>query len=592
MPTLAALRTAAAEQAEVLESQFIGTEHLFLAWLIHARGPIADAISAAGLTPDAFREVLAKKRKGRSRGRPPTGAEGDLSSHARRVIDLATEQAGAAGREEPSTEDLILAMIHQPRGAIARALTEFEIKPSRLKALATGRPTARQSRPAKREQQEPPQQKPARKSAQKSNQGRTQQDDSKATSESRSSRSGNDSRQRSDRATSTTPEATPTRAGESGPGSLPDGPATEAQRSALPLDIDSGRRFSWLSILYLAIPVAVWLHLTHMAPLWVLTASCLAVLPLAGLMGTATEQLAERTGPTVGGLLNATFGNAAELIIGIAALNAGLVDLVKASITGSILGNLLLILGLSLVAGGTRSHLLRFNRTTAGMSAAMLALAVAGLTFPTLFHATHPAEVLPVELHLSELVAVILLLTYLFSLYFVLKTHRPLFGGGRNTDGDHHGSWSVGRAVVLLALATIGVAVMSEILVHAVEPVSQSFGVSQVFLGLIIIPIIGNAAEHGTAVLAARRGNTDLALQIALGSSTQIALLVAPILIFVGALLAVPGMNLVFRPFEVVGLAIAVVTAAMITLDGESHWFEGVQLLALYAMVAVAVWFL
>jgi Ca2+:H+ antiporter len=309
-------------------------------------------------------------------------------------------------------------------------------------------------------------------------------------------------------------------------------------------------------------------------------------------MGEATEQLAERTGPTLGGLLNATFGNAAELIIAIAALRAGLVDLVKASIAGSILGNLLLILGLALMAGGSRAPMLRFNRTNAGMSSAMLALAVAGLIFPTLFHGTNPTGAALAELQMSEVVAGILIATYLGSLFFVLRTHRPLFGGGALAAHDLAGTWSVPRAIGLLTAATVGVAVMSEILVHAVEPVSASFGISQTFMGLILVPVIGNAAEHGTAVLAARRGHTDLAFQIALGSSTQIALLIAPVLVFVGAVMMVPGMNLVFTPFEVIGLSIAVITSAIITLDGESHWFEGLQLLALYAMLAAAAWFI
>jgi Ca2+:H+ antiporter len=224
----------------------------------------------------------------------------------------------------------------------------------------------------------------------------------------------------------------------------------------------------------------------------------------------------------------------------------------------------------------------------------MLALAVAGLVFPTLFHASAPeaAAAAAIELQMSEVVAGILIATYLGSLFFVLRTHRPLFGGGAMDGHDLTGTWSVPKAIGLLTVATIGVAVMSEILVHAVEPVSASFGVSQTFLGLILVPIIGNAAEHGTAVVAARRGHTDLALQIALGSSTQIALLVAPVLVFVGAFMAVPGMNLVFSPFEVIGLSIAVITSAIITLDGESHWFEGLQLLALYAMLATAAWFI
>ncbi len=274
------------------------------------------------------------------------------------------------------------------------------------------------------------------------------------------------------------------------------------------------------------------------------------------------------------------------------ALRAGLVDLVKASITGSILGNLLLILGLSLVAGGTRKSLVRFNRTSAGMSAAMLALAVAAMIFPTLFHLTHPGELTATELRFSEVVSIVLIVTYLLSLLFVLRTHKPLFGGGRSEDVHLSGVWPVWKGLAFLLLATVGIAVMSEILVHAVVPMTASLGVSQVFLGLIVIPIIGNAAEHGTAVVAARRGHTDLAFQIALGSSTQIALLVAPVLVFIGAVLGYPGMNLVFPSFEVIGLAVAVIVSAIITLDGESHWFEGAQLLALYAILATAAWFI
>jgi Ca2+:H+ antiporter len=292
----------------------------------------------------------------------------------------------------------------------------------------------------------------------------------------------------------------------------------------------------------------------------------------------------------IGGLLNATFGNAAELIIAIVALRAGLVELVKASITGSILGNLLLILGLALVVGGANRAQLRFNRTSAGMSAGMLALSVVALGFPALFHSMHPeaAARLP-ELRMSEAVAAVLIVTYGCSLLFTLRTHRTLFGGEPHPmDGT---VWSVGKAILILALATVGVAMESELLVHATAEATAALGLSEVFLGLIIIPIIGNAAEHAAAVMLSRRGQIELGLQIALGSSTQIALLVAPLLVFAGLLLG-QDMNLVFRPFEVLALGLATAVAAIITLDGESHWFEGVQLLAVYAIVAVGAFFL
>ena len=351
------------------------------------------------------------------------------------------------------------------------------------------------------------------------------------------------------------------------------------------------RPIPWRALLLLAVPVSIVLgYVLHAPAVWVFATACVGVLPLAGYMGEATEHLAHRTGPTIGGLLNATFGNAAELIIALVALRAGLVELVKASITGSILGNLLLIMGLAVIAAGASRPEIRFNRTGAGMSAGMLALAVGALAFPAVFHAVHPeAAARASELRLSEGVALILVLTYGCSLLFTLKTHRYLLGGEAHPmDGP---VWSPGKALAVLGAATIGVAVESELLVHAATEASEALGLSDIFLGLIVIPVIGNAAEHAAAVVLARKGQIDLGLQIALGSSTQVALLVAPLLVFAGVLMG-QDMNLVFRPFEVLALGMATVVAAIITLDGESHWFEGVQLLALYAMVAIAAFFL
>jgi Ca2+:H+ antiporter len=353
-----------------------------------------------------------------------------------------------------------------------------------------------------------------------------------------------------------------------------------------------GRRAVPVRLLLLgALPISLVLdRVVHAPALAVFVTACLGVLPLAAYMGEATEHLAHRTGPMIGGLLNATFGNAAELIISIVALQAGLVGLVKASITGSILGNLLLILGISLLAGGITRSELRFNRTSAGMSAGMLALAVVALVLPALFHALHPESAARLsELRMSELVAVILLVTYGLSLLFTLKTHRCLFWS--ETQPLEGLPWGVRKATLILALATVGIAIESELLVHAATEATRTLGLTQTFLGLIIIPIIGNAAEHATAVVVARKGKMDLALQIALGSSTQVALLVAPILVFAGVLLG-RDMNLVFTPFEVMALGLATLVTAIITLDGESHWFEGVQLLAVYGMVAVGAFFL
>ena len=347
----------------------------------------------------------------------------------------------------------------------------------------------------------------------------------------------------------------------------------------------------WRLLLLAAVPVSMLLgYVLHAPAVWVFLTACLGVLPLAGFMGDATEHLAHRTGPTVGGLLNATFGNAAELIIALMALRAGLVELVKASITGSILGNLLLIMGLAIIAGGAGRSELKFNRTNAGMSASMLALAVVALAFPALYHAVHPeAAARAAELRMSEAVALILILTYGCSLLFTLRTHRALFGGEAHPLDVP--VWSTRKAVLVLAAATVGVAVESELLVHAATAATETLRLSPMFLGLIIIPIIGNAAEHAAAVVLSRKGQIDLGLQIALGSSTQVALLVAPMLVFASVLMG-RSMNLVFTPFEVLALGMATGVVAIITLDGESHWFEGVQLLAVYLLVAVGAFFL
>ena len=355
---------------------------------------------------------------------------------------------------------------------------------------------------------------------------------------------------------------------------------------------------NWRNVLLLAVPASIVLQYLH-APAWVLfTISCIAVLPLAGYMGEATEHLAARSGPAVGGLLNATFGNAAELIIAIAALRVGLVDLVKASITGSILGNLLLILGLSLVAGGFSRPILRFNRTAVGMSAGMLALAVTGMVFPAVIHFLHGSE----GRGAGRAAAV---------------------GGGRRHPDPHLSVLAVVLAadpqtVAFRRSSPDGGSAMERRLCRRgagqslplawpwnrrswsmpTEHVTQEYSfISETFLGLIIIPIIGNAAEHATAVVVARKGQIDLALQIALGSSTQVALLIAPApgLSGIGTRPACcgtvhePGLQL---RCEVVAVFLATLLSAIITLDGESHWFEGVQLLALYAMMAVAVFFI
>jgi Ca2+:H+ antiporter len=335
------------------------------------------------------------------------------------------------------------------------------------------------------------------------------------------------------------------------------------------------------------VPVAIGLELAHAPAALVFLASAAAIVPLAHLMGLATEELAARTGPTFGGLMNATLGNAAELIIGIFALRAGLIELVKASLTGSIIGNLLLILGLSLFVGGLKHQTQMFNRQAAGMNVALLALAAVGLVVPALFAFTHPRGDAVVLEHLSEIVAIVLLVVYLLSLLFSLKTHKELF---RPEGAREPAKWPLRTAVVALVVSTALVAWLSEILVGVTEETIVALGVSEFFLGVIIIPIVGNAAEHGAAVMMAAKNKMDLSFAVAVGSSTQVALFVAPLLVFISLLVGHP-MDLAFTAFEVTAVALGVGVVTVISLDGESNWLEGVQLLAVYGILAAAFFF-
>jgi len=345
----------------------------------------------------------------------------------------------------------------------------------------------------------------------------------------------------------------------------------------------------YLYPLLLFLPIAVALEWLHAPAAWIFLTAALAIVPLAAIMGRATEELAAHTGPAVGGFLNATMGNAAELIITIFALREGLVELVKASLTGSILGNLLLILGLSLFVGGLRFPTQNFNSRAAGTSAAMMILAVIGLVLPALYAATHPQGGAGKTLSLSIAVAAILIAVYAASLLFTLHTHRRLLGPAGEVAGAAHEEepvWSIRRAATLLVLATAGVALMSELLVGATEEAIAALGLSELFVGVIVIPLIGNAAEHGAAILMAAKNKMDLALGIAIGSSTQVALFVAPVLIFVALAFGQP-MDFVFTDLEVLAVALATAVITVISLDGESHWFEGLQLLAVYLVLAV-----
>lgn len=351
---------------------------------------------------------------------------------------------------------------------------------------------------------------------------------------------------------------------------------------------------NWLLVFVPLAPLGE--HLWHWSPTWVFLCACLAILPLAGWMGRSTEHLAERTGEGIGGLLNATFGNAAELIIALMALKAGLYDVVKASLTGSIIGNILLVLGLAMLLGGAKRSRQEFNPTGARSQATMLTLAAIALVMPALFHFLGGREALARERGLSLEIAVVLLVTYALGLLFSLRTHRPLFSG---TEGEPagdaaaaHDVWPVGRALAVLIAATACVAWMSEILVGSIEHAAEALGMSDLFLGVIVVAIIGNAAEHSTAVLVAMKDRMDLALGIAIGSSVQIALFVAPVLLFASYWIGPRPMDLVFAPAEVVAVGVAVLITGQIAEDGESTWLEGVQLLAVYAILGIVFYFL
>jgi Ca2+:H+ antiporter len=314
-------------------------------------------------------------------------------------------------------------------------------------------------------------------------------------------------------------------------------------------------------------------------------------------MGRATEELAARSGPGIGGLLNVTFGNAPELIIALFALGAGLHEVVKASIIGSIMGNILLVLGAAMLVGGWGRDRQRFDRTAASAQASMLLLAAAALVMPAIYELIK-GRGLPLpdseRIHydttvqgLSAAVAVILILSYVAGLWFSLKTHRDLFNPPSDID-EHHEPWSVRKSVIALAIAGVAVGGMSEILVDSISEAAHTLGLSEFFIGVIVVAIVGNAAEHWVAVLVARKDKMDLAVNIAIGSSAQIALFVAPVLVLTSFVLGPHPMALVFNGFELGGILLAILIANHVTNEGESTWYEGLQLLAVYLVLGIA----
>jgi Ca2+:H+ antiporter len=343
-----------------------------------------------------------------------------------------------------------------------------------------------------------------------------------------------------------------------------------------------------LNLLLVFVPTAIVGDFLHWPPLLVFAISALGVVPLARLVGQATEELAAHTGPRLGGFLNATLGNAAELIITIFAIRAGLLELVKASITGSILGNVLLVLGFSILLGGLKNGTQRFDRSHAGLNSTMLILAVVGLGIPSLF--SHAIEVKHHEAveYLSLGVALVLIVIYGLSLIYAFFA---LPSGKEEEEAHIHRGWSTSKASGVLVAATLLIAWLSEILVGGVEPVIEAVGVTEFFLGIIIIPLVGNVAEHLVGVQMAIRNRMELSLAISVGSSLQIALFVAPALVFISLLMGNP-LTLVFNQFELISLVAAVLIAALVSLDGESNWLEGAQLLVVYIIIGLAFFYL
>jgi Ca2+:H+ antiporter len=337
-----------------------------------------------------------------------------------------------------------------------------------------------------------------------------------------------------------------------------------------------------LKLMLIFVPLSFVAEFMHFSPTLIFAISALAIVPLAALMGEATEELSFYTGPRAGGFLNATFGNATELIIAFFALKAGLFEVVKASIAGSVIGNILLVLGAAMLAGGIKHKSQTFCREAVEVSSSMLLFAVLGLIVPAIFTHTMKPELLNTRYEgLSVIVAVVMFIIYILSLFFSFFTHRDIYSVDHSQETAP--AWSMRKSIMVLTGATLFIAAESEFLVGAVEPMTKALGLSEFFVGIILIPVIGNAAEHSTAIVMAVKNKMDVAVEI---SSLQIILFVTPVLIFL-SLLFTP-MSIVFNEFELMALIAAVIIANRVASDGESNWLEGVQLLAVYLIIAVS----
>jgi Ca2+:H+ antiporter len=344
-------------------------------------------------------------------------------------------------------------------------------------------------------------------------------------------------------------------------------------------------------LLYATVPAALYLQFAHSNLVTLFVVACIAVLPLAAWIGMSTEQLAHRMGPTYGALFNATFGNFAEMVIAVFAIRAGLPDVVRASFAGSIVGNLLFVGGLSMLLGGIGRGSVKFNALAAESQAGQLILAVSAFLVPALFFRAAITAHKPQLIHpVSVGTSVILLISYICGLIFSLKTHRKVLGAVEEPEALDK-EWTMKRSILVLAIASILMGFVAEGLVHAVDAAGKAWGMNEVFLGFVVLAIVGNAAEHSTAVMLAMRGQMDTALNISMQSSVQIALFVTPMLVFISYPLGHP-LSLIFTPFEMLAGGLAVAIFSYLVMDGETNWYEGIQLLAVYSIIAIALYFL
>jgi Ca2+:H+ antiporter len=556
-----ALLVVAREEAGRLSHGYVGTEHLLLALLRLQEPSLLSALEAAGITPAQARSRLEKGRRGR---RPPVrpGEDGQpgLTSHARRALDAAAGESAA----------LVEGFLRDDGSLLTRLLRSGQQEREKEKAApsAASSPGGGGPPPPVAEPRNPPGPPTAREPGPKREAQR-----SEAEPRSRSRASGLRTRHGGARL-------------ESADAALDDEPPFIPRLAVQPRQ---RRRFPWAALPLLLVPMAMAPHLAGASMPTVLVGAAIGILLLAGLLGAATDALAARVSPALGGLVRAVAGQAAVLIIAVLALGAGLTPVVKAAIIGSVLGSLLLVLGTTLLAARTAPQAIRRGRAVTEMGGAMPVLAISALALPSLAHHAGPLEDAAATASISIIVAAILALTFLCSLWYALRTGHPLFGGESGRPPEE--TWSWPRAALVMVTAIAGLLVLSPILVKAIGEVTATHGWPPLFLGLILIPVIGSAAAQTGAIRAARAGQSDLAIRIAAGAGTQAVLVLAPVLMAAGLVSGVP-FDLVFTPFELVSVAIAGIGAALIVRDGEPHGFAGVQLVSVYLLIAVAAWFI